>query len=135
MSDPIGALVAALLADGDTADLVGTHVFGGELTGPILDGAAQYALVVGPSGGISLTGESNLPVDTQRVDLQAYGATAQEANRLLAIGTRALTAIRRQTLADTFILRVNRAGGFGQARDRDNQWPMGWRSFQILHSL
>lgn len=135
MSDPIGALVAALLADGDTTDLAGDDVFGGELSGPILDGDPKFALVVAPSGGVSLTGNSELPVDTQRVDLQAYGATAEEANRLLPIAARALVAIDRQLLAGTLITSVKRAGGFGLARDRDSQWPMAWRSFQILHSL
>ena len=91
--------------------------------------------LIAPSGGVSLTGDSDAEIDTQRLDLLAYARTPAEANRLCATATRRLLMIRREAFAGTFIHWVKRAGGFSQARDRDGQWPMAFRSFQLLYSL
>lgn len=134
-ADPIAALVAALAFDADTVALVGADIFGGELVGDILDRGPKAAIVITPTGGVSLTGASKAEFDAQRVDLIAYGATPAEANRVLATASSRLWQIEREIFASTLIHWVNRAGGFGRARDRDTHWPQAFRSFQILYSL
>ena len=135
MSDPVAAFVAALLADEDSAEQAGTDMFGGELPGEAVARMPGRMIVIAPSGGVSLTGDSDAEIDTQRLDLLAYAGTPAEANRLCATATRRLLMIRREAFAGTFIHWVKRAGGFSQARDRDGQWPMAFRSFQLLYSL
>lgn len=135
MRDPVAALVAALLADPDTSAIVGTDVYGGELPGDVVDRMPVPAIVIAPSGGVSLTGTSGVEADAQRVDLFALAATPAEANRLRAVAAKRLWAIEREVLAGTLIHWVNRAGGFAQARDRDGQWPQSFLSFQVFYSF
>lgn len=135
MSDPVAALVMALLADPDTSALAGTDIYGGELPGDVLDRMPTSAIVIAASGGGSLTGASGVDADAQRVDLLAYAATPAEANRLRATASRRLWSIERELLAGTLIHWVNRAGGFAQARDRDGHWPQSFISFQVFYSF
>ncbi|PAL20221.1 DUF3168 domain-containing protein [Sphingopyxis sp. GW247-27LB] len=134
-ADPIGALVAWLLADGPTTALTGEDVFGGSLEGDILDRGPKSALVVAPSGGVSMTARSKAEFDTARIDLIAYGATKADADTLIRTAAPRLWLIDRQVIAGTLIHWVNRAGGSGDARDSDTQWPQAFRSFQVLYSL
>lgn len=134
-ADPIGAAVAALAVDPDTVALAGADIFGGELAGDVLDRGPKRAIVIAPSGGVSMAGASKAEFDSQRIDLIAYGATPAEAQQLLAVAARCLWLIERQVFAGTLIHWVNRAGGFGRARDSDTQWPQAFQSFQILYSL
>lgn len=135
MSDPVAALVAALLADPDTSAIAGTDIYGGELPGEVVDRMPTPVIVIAASGGVSLTGTSGAEADAQRIDLLAYGASPAEANLLRATAARRLWAVEREVFAGTLIHWVNRAGGFAQARDRDGQWPQSLLSFQVFYSL
>lgn len=135
MNDPIGALVACLLAHQPAIDLVGEHVYGEELPDDIIAGMPRRAIVIASSGGPSLTGATKAEVDSQRIDLFGYGATPFEANEVRKVAAARLWSIERETFAGTFINWVNRAGGFSRARDRDGQWPQSFQSFQIFHAL
>jgi hypothetical protein len=134
-ADPIGALRDWYLDDADIVALVGADVFGGSLDGDILDRGPKRALVIAPSGGPSMTGGSNAEFDTARLDLIAYGATPQEADALIRTAAPRLWSIERVVVGNTLIHWVNRAGGAGNARKSDTQWPQAFRSFQILYSL
>jgi hypothetical protein len=134
-ADPIGALRAWYLAIPAIVDLVGTDVFGGSLEGDILDRGPKRALVLKPSGGTSLTGASAAEFDTGRFDLIAYGATTAEADELIRTAAPLLYSIERETIGDTLIHWVNRAGGVGLGIKSETQWPQAFRSFQILYSL
>lgn len=135
MSDPLGAMVAALLADAPTAAIAGTDVFGGELSPDVLARMPTSAILLVPSGGVSLTGGSSAEVDGQRLDLFAFAGTPGDANRLRATAARRLQMIEREVFAGTLIHWVNRAGGFALARDRDGQWPQAFQSFQVFYSF
>lgn len=135
MSDIVGALVAMLKADAGVAALAGTRVFGGELPADETAAMPRAAIVIAPSGGVSLTGASFLEADTQRVDLVAWGATPLSAAALLAAADEAMRGARRASWANVLIYWVNRAGGYAAARDRDGQWPFAFRSYQVFHAL
>lgn len=135
MSDPIGALVAALKADAATAALAGADVFGAELPQDVIARLPANAIVVSASGGVSLTGDSDLAADAQRIDLTCYGRTPFEAEQLRRVAARALRGIRRRVLAGTLIHWVNTAGGFSAGRDRDGGWPTAFQSFQVFYAF
>lgn len=135
MADLVAALVALLLADAGVAALAGAYVFGAELPAGVTDEMPRKALVVVPSGGVSLTGASYVAHDTQRIDLFAFGATPIEAEALLQAGTEALRGIRRVVSAGVLIHWAQTAGGFALARDPDAAWPRAFRSFQVFHAL
>lgn len=135
MTDPIGALVAALLADPATTELAGNDIYGSELPAGVAERMPVNAIVIAPSGGVSLTGASKAEADTLRFDLFAYAATPREADQLRATAAQRLWSIERETIGGTLIHWVNRAGGFAQARDRDGQWPQSFQSFQIFYAL
>lgn len=135
MSDPIGALVAWLRADADTAALAGANVFGAELPADAVARLPANAIVVSASGGVSLTGDSDADVDTQRIDLTCYGATPFEAEQLRRVAARALRRLSRRIVAGTLIHSVSTAGGYSAGRDRDGEWPRAFQSFQVLYAL
>src|SRR3546814_6692912 len=80
MSDPIGALVAAALADDATTALVGAHGYGSELPAAAAELMPMRCFVIAPSGGVNLFGGSEIEARTIRVDLKAYAATPGEAD-------------------------------------------------------
>lgn len=117
------------------ADLGMAAVFGGELPREAVATMPADAIVVSPSGGTSLTGESFAQVDAQRIDVTAIAATPAAANALIRLAATALRNVQRRVAAGTLIHWVNSAGGFLAARDNEGQWPMASQSFQIFHSF
>lgn len=134
-ADLIGSLVAWMLADADSVALVDQDIFGGELSGDILDRGPKRALVLAPSGGVSLTAGSDAEIDTPRIDLTAYGATAAEADEVMRTAAPRIRSLKRTVVSGTLIHWAKPAGGSGPARDGDTQWPQAFRSFQIFYSL
>lgn len=130
MADPIGALVMILSAGLDLDD-----VFGGELPGQMAARMPTRAIVIRPSGGVALTGDSFVEHDAQRVDLFGYGATPMEAMALVDQAALALRRVRRQVAAGTLIHWVNSAGGYSSGREPDTDWPRAWQSFQLFYAL
>lgn len=134
-ADLIGALVALLQADATLQASLGTRVFGGELPEGETKHMPRRALVIRPSGGLSLTGQSNLEHDTQRVDLFAFGATPQEAGRLMAAAHLCLRRVNRVVSAGVLIHWCQSAGGFLSSREPETDWPRVFQSFQVFHAL
>lgn len=130
MADPVGALVTIL-----KADLNLTRVFGGELPAHEAASMRSDTIVIRPSGGISLTGDSNVEHDTQRVDLFGYGATPRDAMALVERAGLALRRVERRVAADTLVHWVNSAGGYSSGREPDTDWPRVFQSFQIFYAL
>lgn len=135
MPDLIGAVVQLLGADADVAAIAGGRVFGGELPAAEAAHMPRGALVVKLSGGTSLTADSYVEADTQRIDLVAYGATPREADRLLELAAKVLRQVRRTVAAGVLIHWAKSAGGHLPGRDRDAAWPFAWHPFQVFHSL
>lgn len=137
VADPIAALAETLKADGATAAIAGANVFGGELPSDddFLAGMPQAAIVLEPTGGLSLTGDSYLEHDTSRVDLFAYGATPREAKLLADTAALALRRVKRVVVAGVLLHWVKPAGGATDERDVDAAWPRSFRSFQVFNSL
>lgn len=135
MVDLVGAVVAFFAADAGVAGIAGARVFGGELPPAETAHMPRSALVVGLSGGPSLTGASYVQADTQRVDVFAYGATPREAALLLGAAATAFRELRRTVSAGVLLHWAQPAGGFSDGRDPSFAWPRAWQSFQVLHSL
>lgn len=134
-ADPIGALVAAMLADVDVAAIVGTRGFGGELAPAETRLMPRSAFVLQASGGVSLSAGSFAEVDAQRVDLFAYGKTPALAGNLADLIALKLRRMERSTVNGTLIHWVKSAGGYSSGREPDTDWPRAWRSFQVLFAL
>jgi hypothetical protein len=134
-ADPIAGLAGILLADAGVAALAGVRVFGGELPKAEAQFMPRAALVVAPSGGISLTGGSYAEHDTGRVDLFAYGATQHEATLLLASAAIAMRRIKRAVSAGVLIHWAQPAGGGTDGRDPALAWPRAFQSFQVFYAL
>lgn len=138
MSEPAdleGALVAFLKANPFVAAIAGGRVFGGEL--PVAETAAmpRHAVVVRASGGVSLTGESYLDHDTQRIDVFAFGPTPREATRLMRAAFYALRSLRRSVHAGCLIHWANAASGSLAGREPVTEWPRQFQSFQVMYGL
>lgn len=135
MPDRIAALTALLKADGATAALAGARVFGGELPAAEARHMPRHAIVLTPSGGASLTGDTFVEHDTGRVDLFAYGPTPAAAEQLLAVAALAFRRARRKVWAGVLVHWVKPAGGTSGGRDPDAAWPRAFQSFQVFNSL
>lgn len=133
--DPVAALVAALKAEDAIAAQLGDRVFGGELPPGEAASMPRKALVLKPSGGVSLTGGTNVPHDTQRIDVFAYAPTVSEAAALMADVSLCLLWLQRAVWAGTLVHWVNSAGGYISGREGDTDWPRVFKSFQVFHAL
>jgi hypothetical protein len=128
-------LVAFLRADAALAALVGTRVFGSELPPAETAAMPRRALVLRASGGVSLTGDSFLEHDTQRIDAFAFGATPLEAAQVMRAAAAALRNLRRSVHAGVLIHWVNSAGGSAAGREPTTEWPRQFQSFQVFFAL
>lgn len=138
MSDPAdleGGVVAYLKADTATAALVSTRVFGGELPASETASMPRGAIVARASGGVSLTGDSTLEHDTQRVDVFAFGPTPRKAARVMRAAVLALRRLTPGVYAGCFIHWANPASGSIAGREPVTEWPRQFQSFQVMHGL
>lgn len=134
MADIITALVALLGDDAQVTTLAGAHVYGDELPEAVIAAMPRQALVLKASGGVSFQPGASLELETQRIDLFAYGGSPLEADTLRRVASRVLFAVRRQVAAGVLIHWVQSAGGYLTGRDRDGQWPYAFQSLQALFS-
>ncbi|WP_225205386.1 hypothetical protein [Novosphingobium huizhouense] len=134
-ADPIGALVALLLADSDIAAIAAARGYGGELPAAQTRLMPRPAFVLRASGGVSLTAGSNAEIDAQRVDLFAYGETPNVAGQLADLIALKLRRVERRTVNGTLIHWVKSAGGYSSGREPETDWPRAWRSFQVMFAL
>lgn len=128
-------LVAFLKADAAVAAASGGRVFGGELPPEEAAHMPRAALVIRASGGVSLTGESYLGHDTQRVDIFAFGPTPRAAAALLRTAALALRQLRRGVFGGVLIHWANAASGTISGREPETDWPRAFQSFQVMHGL
>ena len=134
-ADLEAGLVAFLKADAELAALVDDRVFGGELPAGQAANMPRKALVLRPSGGTSLTGDSHAEHDTQRVDLFGFGATPREASRVLRTASLAMRRMRRGVHGGVLLHSANAASGVSRGREPGTEWPREFQSFQIFHAL
>lgn len=138
MSEPAdleGGLVAYLKADTVTAAATEGRIFGGELRADQAASMPRTAIVLRASGGISLTGESTLEHDTQRVDVFAFGGTPRAAAAVMRAASIALRRLQRGIHAGCLIHWVNPASGSIAGREPVTEWPRQFQSFQVMHGL
>ena len=138
MSEPAdleGGLVAYLKSIPSVAVLTGSRIFGGELPAAETASMPRAAIVIKASGGVSLTGESKLEHDTQRVDLFAFGPTPREAGRIARAAALALRRLERSVHAGCLIHWANAASGSLAGREPVTEWPRQFQSFQVMHGL
>lgn len=135
MADLIAGLRAILLADASIEATTDGRVFGGELPDDEAASMPRAAIVLAEAGGTALMADSYVEVETQRVDLFAFGATPAEANALARAAALILRRVRRGIYAGVVIHWVKPGGGALQARERDLEWPFAFQSFQVLHAL
>lgn len=134
-ADLEGGLVAFLKADVATNAVTGGRIFGGELPAAETAAMPRTAIVVKSSGGISLTGESYLEHDTQRVDVFAFGPTPRAAAAVMRTAALALRGLRRSVHARCLIHWANSASGSLPGREPVTEWPRQFQSFQVMHGL
>jgi hypothetical protein len=138
MSEPAdleGGVVAYLKSDLVTATVTEGRVFGGELPASETASMPRTAIVVRASGGVSLTGESKLEHDTQRVDVFAFGATPRAAAAAMRAANLALRRLERSVHAGCLIHWANAASGSLAGREPVTEWPRQFQSFQVMHGL
>lgn len=134
-ADLEGGLVAYLKADVVTAAATAGRVFGGELPATETASMPRTAIVLRASGGASLTGESKLEHDTQRVDVFAYGATPRAARAVMSAAAIALRRLPRSVHAGCLLHWANSASGSIAGREPGTEWPRHFQSFQVMHGL
>lgn len=133
-ADITAALVVFLKANGPVATLVGTRVFGFELSVSEAGSMPRAAVVLKPSGGAPLTEGSYVEHVAQRFDVFSYGETPFESERVRRAVFDALKALRRAVSANVLIHWCDPAGGFANLRDTDTKWPVNFQSFQAFYA-
>lgn len=131
MPDPVAAVVAALKADADVADLAGGRVFGGELPAREAKSMPRAAVVLKPAGG-GLLGAATADYGDQRLDVDCYAATPLSAWELYLAVYTALKALRRSVHAETLVHWAKPSTKGTLARDPDTDWPITVSSWQVL---
>lgn len=134
-ADLEAGLVTYLKADADLAALLGVRVFGGELPAAETEHMPRKAIVLRASGGVSLTSESHVEHDTQRIDVLAFGETPREAARVLRMAALAMRRLRRSVHGGTLLHWANPASGPSSGREPQTEWPRHFQSFQVMHGL
>jgi hypothetical protein len=114
---------------------VGGRIYAGQLHPDETANMPRPAIVIKTSGGVSLTGESNLEHDTERFDVFAFGATPYEAATVLRRAAHDLRALKRGVYGGVGIHWVNRAGGSIPGREPVVEWPRRTQAFQALYAL
>lgn len=134
-ADLEGGLVAYLKAIPAIAVLTDSRIFGGELPERETASMPRAAIVIKASGGVSLTGESTLEHDTQRVDVFAFGPTPREAARVSREAGLALRRLAPGVYGGVLIHWANAASGSFATREPVTEWPRHFQSFQVMHGL
>lgn len=134
-ADLEAGLVAYLKADVVTAAATDGRIFGGELDPDETAQMPRTAIVVKASGGVSLTGESKLEHDTQRVDVFAFGKTPRAAAAVMRAAALALRRLERSVHAGCLIHWANSASSSIAGREPVTEWPRQFQSFQVMHGL
>lgn len=134
-ADLEGGLVAYLKTIPSVALLTYSRIFGGELPASETQFMPRAAIVIRASGGVSLTGESKLEHDTQRIDVFAFGATPREAATVMRAANLALRRLERGVYAGCLIHWANAASGSLAGREPVTEWPRQFQSFQVMHGL
>ena len=134
-ADLVAALVALFRDDTEISALAGDRVFGNELPRSAIAKMPQAAIVIVPSGGISISGDTFAEHDSQRFDIRSYGSTQFEADSLRREIYRLLRRLPRTISEGVLIHSCSTAGGYTSLRDSDGDWPVFMQSFQILYGL
>lgn len=131
--DVKAALIALLKADADVTTEVGTRVYGDELPREDTDNMERKCVVLVSSGGAPTPYASGTaPLETQRIDVYSYGATAYEAEEVRRAVYGAFKGAQRVKFSGVLIHWVNPAGGVSYGRDPNTDWPFKWDSWQVL---
>lgn len=134
-ADLEGAVVAYLRTIPSVALLTAGRIFGGELHPDETEFMPRAAIVIKASGGVSLTGDSYVETDTQRIDVFAFGPTPREAARVSRAAGLALRRLTRSVHAGVRLHSASAASGSFSTREPVTDWPRHFQSFQVLHDL
>lgn len=127
--DVIPAVIAYLKADSGVAALAGARVFGAEVPAREAQSMPRQALVVRYAGGMGV--RDDVPIQTPRLDVWAYGATPGEASALYLAAHGALRTLARAVHAGALLHSAIQGGGPISGRDPDTHWPFVWGSWVI----
>lgn len=132
--DPIAALVTYLKAQSAITTLAGQRVFGGELPRNETPSMPRAAVVVSPAGG-GLLGLATLKSSDLRVDVDCYGATANQAWTLYLACYEALKALSGEVRSGVLLhwAKPSAKGNLGRASD-NLDWPLTLSSWQVFAS-
>jgi hypothetical protein len=131
-ADPIAAVRTVLLADDDTAALVSTRIYGGEVPEPALKAMPQATIVLNPVGGIPNPGGGFQNYGNTRIDVCCYGATLNEAWKVYLAAYTALKQMRPQHADDVLLHSADVVSKGTLARDPVTQWPTVLSTFSVL---
>lgn len=132
--DHISALRAFLLADPQTAALIGTRVFGDTLPRQETNLMPRACVVIRSAGGPG-TGETIALADN-RVDVRCFGANAVEAAQVYrTIFTALKWACQRASIGDTLIHSVTPEAGPISLTEPEAGWPFILSSWRVKLAL
>jgi len=134
-ADLEAGVVAFLKSRATLVPLVGERVFAGELPENQAAAMPRKAIVLKSSGGVSITGNSFVLQDAQRIDVFAFGETPHEAAKLMRVIALELKLLRRSVHAGVLLQSANTASGASGDREPQVEWPRMFQSFQIFHAL
>lgn len=133
ITDPLAAVIRFLKADADTAEMVGAHIFGGELPDAEIAGMPRACILIAPSGGpVMPISDSYIEVSDMRLDLFAYGPTPNSAFRVYRCLAGALKQMQRNVQGKTLLHWARNAGGPNRTREANTEWPLVLSTWQVM---
>lgn len=135
ITDPIAAVVRFLKSDVDTAAMVGTRVFGGEL--PLTENASmpRCAVVIrNAGGGLLPISSSYVRVNDIRLDTYCYGTTPSQAFRVYRCVAGALKQMPRNLQGQTLLHWARTAAGPSNVVEGPTEWNVTYSSWQIFYA-
>lgn len=126
-----------LLTDSDLTGLVGTDIFDRELPAGEEADMPASKLVVNPVGGSEIQNRSMVRVGDINVDLQCYGDTPYNADKVARAAYQAMKHLGTAAHDDadensTQLKSAYPIAGPISLRDQDNGWPLTVYTFKLI---
>lgn len=93
----------------------------------------QGCIIVSGAGGVSVHGNSFLPLGTPRIDVRCYGSTGLQADRIAQAAANALKRLRPSVWEGVKLHSANISAEPNPMIDADTLWPFTLISVQVMY--
>lgn len=132
--DLITALITALRADRNVADIADVRVYGDHVPDADTSFMPRACVVIQSAGSPNSIGSGFQEYGDRRVDVRTYGTTPFEADTLFRTVYLVLKNLTREVHARALIHWVKPVSGRSLLREPDTDWPFAFSTWHVLMS-